>query len=898
MNIFGLSCPAMSSVVDVVSVMGSERLNEPYFFNVVAQLPLGEEDIWQSVLGQRATLSIRYADSSARLCHGIVTSHVVVGRAPQGRALVELRLAPRFASMSLRQDSRIFQDLTVQQICDLVLAEHRVKCQWRTQRSYQARDYCVQYQESDQQFVRRILAEEGILFWFEHHDTGGQTVQGEEVLVLADDANHYGRVIGDPTLLYREHAGEESGLRIEERQVFAFRAATALTSSAVALRDYDFRRPLLELSAGTGADAETGTRLEVYDHHAEYGETDVGAEHARVYLEQLQSKRRSAEGTTLCRRLSPGLGFTLAEHPVTSLDGEWIVTDVEHEGRIGDADATQTYRARFRAVPAGVCYRPSRPARVLRQTQETAIVVGPPGHELHVDPLGRIKVQFHWDRRGRRDQFSSCWVRVAQAWAGNGWGHQFIPRVGMEVLVSFLGGDQDRPVVTGAVYNAVNPPMEALPARATRSGIRTRSTPGGGGSNEISFEDLTGSEMFLVNAARDYQEDVAVDRRATVGRNDSREVGGDLQTNVQGREVHVVRGGRTTRISGDDALFVEGGTGVELRGAANVTVQGPLSTQLMGSESIQVRGDSARRVFGDETRSVAGAMEQAVDGDAASTVGGNAKLTVDGVATLNATDGLTVSVGTLREPKPTNLMLSGGAALDAAGGMGFRSQDEVRIEVGKNRLVLDKDGLRIEAKRIELTADAILLNGGGAGLALTGDAKLSGATVKVSSAGGAVLELDGVAKLDGPAVHLRPGAAAESAARAKREEQAKNVEKESIVLYDRAGDPITEGPYEVSLPGYLDAGIAANGSIEIPKFPDVERCTIRWSRSAAARGKLPPNAPVYEFASELYLQVDHPDPDESLRRKLVNLGFDERTLARSPPFSSRTAASPQESPTT
>ena len=308
--------------------------------------------------------------------------------------------------------------------------------QWSLLATYTTRQYCVQYQESDHAFVTRLLAEEGIFFWFDQPADGAPAA---EQLVLGDDPQTYAPISGDPGLIYRRQVGD-GAMSADEHQVIDFRSRTRVESSAVMLHDYDFRRPLLDLTGKAPADGVppdpaavgTGTLLEVYDHHGEYEEPDADAVHARVYLEQLRAGVREADARSVCRRLLPGHRFDLADHDVDKLNAGWVVVSVEHHGVSPESakPGLRAYENRFRCVPAEVPFRPARPARVLRQVTESAVVVGPEGQEIFTDTHGRVKVQFHWDREGQQNAYSSCWMRAAQAWAGTGWGFQFIPRIG------------------------------------------------------------------------------------------------------------------------------------------------------------------------------------------------------------------------------------------------------------------------------------------------------------------------------------------------------------------------------------------------------------------------------------------------------------------------------------
>jgi type VI secretion system VgrG family protein len=487
-----------------------------------------------------------------------VERHGVVDDLPVFR----LRLVPGLWLLSLRSTSRIFQERSVPEIVGEVLDGLGIAQQWQVERAYPKRTYCVQYRESDLDFAMRLLAEEGIFYFFA--DPDGEGAEAPETVVFADSTAAYHTIPGDPKLRVRQ-----TGALERDEHVTGFSVAEEVHSDATLLRAFDLARPLFDLKGE--ARSASAPALRVYEHDGDPLEGRIDGEGARTALEQLGARSVAGLGASNCQRLVPGRSFELVEHASDELDRRYVVVHVEHEvhqvaGRRLHATGDETYKNTFRCVPDEVAYRPARRRRELQQVAETATVVGPPGEEIHVDELGRVKVQFHWDLEGRRDEKASCWLRVAQPWAGTGWGHQFIPRIGMEVLVTFLGGDVDRPAVTGAVFNAANPPPYPLPAQKTRSGIRTRSTPGGGGANELRFEDAASKEQIYLHAQRDLDELIENDHTRTVrrdetisiGRGSKVDIGGDQELSVQGNEVVTIQKNLVLHVVGRQIIHVDG----------------------------------------------------------------------------------------------------------------------------------------------------------------------------------------------------------------------------------------------------------------------------------------------------------------------------------------------------
>jgi type VI secretion system secreted protein VgrG len=492
---------------------------------------------------------------------------------------------------------------------------------------------------------------------------------------------------------------------------------TAVRPGAVTLRDYDFRRPLLPLIATanvptgevdvdvsanvslntSGLDVSASASvsatyepagLELYSHRGDFDEPEVSTARARTELEQFRRERVVAEGSSHCRGMLPGVQFTLdaGEGP---LSGPYAITRVDHEGTAPRFAQNKhaIYENRFQCVPADVPFRPKQPKPVLRQVLESALVVGPRGEEIHTDSLGRIKVQFHWDREGARDEFSSCWVRVIQTWSGAGWGTQFIPRIGMEVMVSFLNGDQDCPIVMGCVPNAIQPPPFILPGDKTRSGFKTQSSPGGGGFNELSFEDAKAEEQIFLHAQRDLDE--------VVERNHS--------LLVRNNELLKILGSRVDRIEKDLAVQIGGDHSVEVTGSRVDVVS--------GNSDARVSGASTTRVGGKERRNIVGQSDHEYGEDLTTRVLGC----------------VTTLVGKTGKKRSWVTHAEGTAELSSSDGTRLSSDKELVLAVGKS-------SIRISADKIEFSAPAVAMTGDGGGLAVSSD----GISIK-SKDGGRIL---------------------------------------------------------------------------------------------------------------------------------------------------------------
>jgi type VI secretion system secreted protein VgrG len=760
--------------LSVVSLRGVEQLSRPFSFEILLfGASIDAASLERDLLGQRATLWMRGSDEEERAVHGVVRRLEAEGISGGGEHRHRFRvwLAPRLWLLGRGRNSRIFQDKTVPEIVATVLGASRVDHVFRLARTYAPRRYCVQHQESDLAFVRRLLAEEGIFYAFEHPPEGDR-----EVVVFCDDAHLCAPIAGAPALVFRDGGG----MKELDEDVRRFRVSRRVEPGATRLREFDFLRPSLDLHAVAEAPAPDGafdpSRLHVYDHHGEFEGVAVDAATAARHLEQHRARAWVGQGESRCRRLLPGQVFTLTGDALAALDGRYTVIGIEHEGRTPEAaraggEAPEVYKNRFLCVPADVTPRPRRPKRRLQQVMETAIVVGPAGQEIHTDEHGRVKVQFHWDREGARNEHSSCWIRTMQAWAGTGWGFQFIPRVGMEVMVMFLAGDADRPMVIGATYNAEHPPPFPLPSSKTRSGIRTQTSRGGGGYNELSFEDRAGHERVHLHAQKDHEVVVKHDQTTRVGNHRTEQVSGHRFTVVTGNNLMSVGGNLTQSITGDEARAVEG--------SRSWAVQGNAADVVHGRADVRVAEDLQTRIGGRERREVQGTTDVLLEDD----------------LTLRVHGCSTTLVGQHDQRRSYVLHVEGVTELSGTGATEITSEKGLVLRCGKS-------SIHLTPERIEVTSPTIVLQGSGGSVALGDDQVKVKARSKILGlsddkilfkASGASVRLDADARIDGSQVKLKSPDSASDAA------SDRHLEPTKIELVDDHGDPIPHQRYLVVL---------------------------------------------------------------------------------------------------
>ena len=606
----------------------TERLSDPFCFDVSVSSERADVNGAQ-LLGMPVTVSLLLPTGDIRLFNGLVTRLVRTGEQVLGPTQAQrqmyryqLRLQPWLSLLSRSADCRIFQNQTVSQIFEAVAKDHGFSdYELKLSGNYQALEYCVQYRETALNFVSRLLEAAGIFYFFQHQD-------GKHIMVLSDHGGAFQPSANYGTMKYAQTgSGRTTSDTIESWSV-----EHSVEPGSYATTDFDFEKPdfsLLQSASQPGPHAQSG--FEVFDYPAQPDVIDAaGVEQvADVRLEETRCGYERYRGASAdCGGLRAGSKFKLTGHPQSAFNTpEYVIVGTEQE-IISNQYASgggpgPTLRVTLEAIDAETEFRPARTARrPIIQGNQSATVVGPAGEEIYTDQYGRVKVQFPWDRYGHKDENSSCWMRVAQLWAGKNWGAIHIPRVGQEVLVSFLEGDPARPIITGRVYNGAAMPPYALPANMTQSGIISRSTKSGAAENfnEIRFEDKKGGELVNVQAEKDFTSlvkndettEVKHDRTDKVGHDETVTIQNDQSTTINGQETRKVAKDRTTNVDGTETLKVgkdqkiNVGATFELVAADKITLRTGQSSLVMQSDgTIELHGVSIT-VTGDQTVTVKG----------------------------------------------------------------------------------------------------------------------------------------------------------------------------------------------------------------------------------------------------------------------------------------------------
>ena len=549
------------------SLHGEEGLSRLFRFELELLTTQAAID-FAAVVGQSATIGLRLADGTDRYINGIVSRLALIGGEGSFTSY-RAEVVPWLWLLTRTTDCRVFQKLSVPAILEKIFKEHQfLNFHNRLQRTYAPREYCVQYRETDFNFVSRLMEQVGIYYFFQHEN-------GKHTLVLVDSNTELRPA---PEFEKAKFRGSRDG-RYEADVITGWSMARELRPTKYTLSDYNFETPntALAVQVDSALASEAAQSYEIYDYPGGYQRRTDGEEIVRVRIEEQETQVVTFHGTGTCRPMLSGSRFDLIDHPIKELNQTYIVTGMTHavsESSYipGGSQEAIKYKNTFTALPLAVPFRPRRvtPRPVVHGLQ-TAVVVGKKGEELWVDKHGRVKVQFHWDREGKRDENSSCWVRVSQNWAGKRWGAVFLPRVGQEVIVEFLEGDPDAPIITGRVYNGdLQPPYE-LPTEQTKTALKSSSTPGGAGFNEVRFDDKAGAEQLFIHGQRDL--DFVIERQ-------SREwIGEERHLIVEGSRVEQVGKDQHLKVVGDrleetgGGFFVKAGSKIVIESGGEITLK-------------------------------------------------------------------------------------------------------------------------------------------------------------------------------------------------------------------------------------------------------------------------------------------------------------------------------------
>src|SRR6267378_969151 len=611
-RIISISTPLGNDALLLRAFTGYEAISQLFRFDLdlLSEKPSISFD---SIVGKPVTLNAVLADGSERYWSGYV-SRFAQG-ANDGRfTSYRAEMVPWLWFLTRTADCRIFQNKKAPDIIQTIFQDLGfTDFSLRLHGSFVERDYCAQYRETDFNFVSRLMEEEGIYYFFEHED-------GKHTLVLANAPGEHKPCPNQATVRYELSAGGWQ----DDDVVLDFSAHQEFRPGAWAHTDYNFETPSTSLMV----QASGKNKYEIYDFPGEYRKRGEGDSLARIRLEEQTTPTFVVQGMSDCRAFTSGHKFDLIDHYRIDLNQSYVLTSVRHTASLGSSyggsggfgESEPSYRNSFECIPAKTTFRPQRntPQPVVQGCQ-SAVVVGPAGEEIYTDKYGRVKVQFHWDREGKMNENSSCWVRVSYPWAGKGWGGLNIPRIGQEVIVDFLEGDPDQPIIIGRVYNAQQMPPFGLPGGAVVSGFKSNSTKGGGGYYEISLNDTKGTELIQIHGQYDMDTKIEHDERVNVGNNRTESVGNDEKITI-GHD-------RTEEVDHDEKILIKNNKHEIVNNDRTLQVDRDKSETVVRNKVVQIGGNHSENIDGAMSLVVGKTLTESVLINLAQTVGGAMEIT-------------------------------------------------------------------------------------------------------------------------------------------------------------------------------------------------------------------------------------------------------------------------------
>lgn len=722
-----------------------EEMSRPFQFDLEL-LSLDDAIKLEDLLGLDMGIELEMGSGETRVYHGHVArfgQRGMLGR--YTRYFATLR--PFLWFLTRASDSRIFQGMSVPDVVKDVLALHGyTDLDIQFDDDHAVREYCVQYRETDFDFISRLLEEEGISYHFLHEEK-------RHILVLRDSNAGHKAMAGAETLMFLE--GEESANAIAEH-LRSWDLSRTVQSGSFTVNDYDFETPRADLRAAF-AQAQKHARADFKQYDPLAGFVDAhdvkeGSDgdprakaraelFARVRLEELQTAYERIETEGNVRAVAAGATFELTNHPRDDMNIEFLITTVRQRLYVGGYDAAEDKRqektpgydmsmvVQSNAIP----FRPARiTPRPVIAGPHAGLVVGADGDEIMTDEFARVKVKFPWDVNSTGKDDCGCWVRVSQPIAGAGWGALFLPRVGQEVVVEFVEGDPDRPLITGRLYNGTNAPPFGLPGGATQSGYLSRSSKGGGAANanELRFEDKTGSELYFEHAEKDMSIEVENDQTIWVGHDRMKTVDNDQIEEVKNNKKILVRGTHIENIEKTMSLKVDGSEDETIGGSRTIDVGANHTETIAGIQGVTVGGAAAWSVGGAGSVNFGGVGSILVGGNLTFGVGGNLSQSVNQNASMDVSDNISFAAGKK-------------LSMDVTDDMTIAVKKKFVTAVDDEHKITVKKAHALKAKEITLEAeDEITLKCGSAKIILkkSGDINIEGANINVKGSSDVILK--------------------------------------------------------------------------------------------------------------------------------------------------------------
>jgi type VI secretion system secreted protein VgrG len=703
-TLMSIDTPLGTNVLLLSRFSGKEGMSRLFEFDL--ELLSEKHDIqFKDIIGKPVAVRIKLFNEKERFFHGIISRFTQKsGRFSDGSeasvfSVYSATMVPLLWMLTRTADSRIFQNKTVPDIIEQVFSDQKFSdYEIKLSGAYEKKEYCVQYRETDFNFVSRLMEQEGIFYYFRHE-------KKIHTLVVADSPSENEPCPNQPVARCQIYS---SGYELED-VITGLQMMQEIRAAKYTVNDYNFKVPnsVLKSEVSTNQPLASGER-EIYDYPAEFLTLDEGDRLANIRIQEEEAQITTISGTSQCRDFTSGYTFDLKDFYRSEMnDKSYLLTAVFHDATepvaAGSGESVANYRNTFTCIPHDVPFRPLRltPKPVVDGSQP-AVVVGPKGEEIYPDEFGRVKVQFFWDREGKKDENSSCWIRVRQQWAGANWGAMFIPRIGHEVIVDFVEGDPDRPIIIGGVYNGNNKPPYDLPAEKTKSTIMSNSTIGGGGANEFRFEDKKGSEEVYLHGQKDWTIAIDNDKNQTVGHDETLNVANNRTKSVGVDQSESIGANKKITVGSSHSESV----------AANMT-------QTVGVNKAETIGAAKELTIGAAYQvTVGAAMNETVGAAKAEEIGGIKSVNVGADSSENIGSDKSVDAGkNISESAGKDVSISSGKKMMLTSGDDFSVsgkkkgvisiKDQLTIKVGKASITLKKNG------DISLKGVKINVNGSG-----------------------------------------------------------------------------------------------------------------------------------------------------------------------------------------
>jgi type VI secretion system secreted protein VgrG len=690
------------------------------------------------ILGKNVTVKLALPDDSTRYFNGFVTRFSAGSRLGRYHRYYAI-MNPWLWFLTRTSDCRIFQDMTVPDIIKKVFGdEPAADFRFDLTGKYKKWTYCVQYRETDFNFVSRLMEEEGISYYVHHTD-------GHNTVVLTDSTSKHTTFAGYEKLSF---VSPEQVVRPELERISSWDYSRQIQPGVYVHDDYDLERPSVELKTRkvltrTYAPSD----YEVYDYPGHYLQKSDGEAYADVRINEFGSQFEAAQAVTNAKGVCVGSLFTLEDCGREDQNREHLVLSASYDLEFSEYEAMPagggtSFRCSFVAMTSAQQFRPKRRTpKPFVQGPQTAVVVGPAGDQIYTDKYGRVKVQFHWDRYGKKDENSSCWIRVSHPWAGKGWGSVATPRIGHEVIVDFIEGDPDQPIITGRVYNAENQPPFGFPAGAVLSGYKS-DTHKGSGNNELSVDDTAGKERVYIHGQYNMDTVVEHDQTSTIHNNRTDKVDVDDSETVGNNQTWSVGVNRDATIGANESMTVKGNRTKSITGNETVTVSGNRTETVSKSETLTVALQRTHSVGINETITVGAAQEITVGALQAVTVGAAQNVTVGANQSIKVGAAQSTTVGAAQ-----SLKVGAAQSVEVAAAATLKVGADHGINVGGGRTsnISKADSIKAGTNFVVDAGDAITFKTGGASISMKSDGTIviSGKDITINGSGKINVKADG-----------------------------------------------------------------------------------------------------------------------------------------------------------